>query len=165
MRAEGILVNEWQLGSALNQAVHQGHRGEFGLLLSMMVQDVRFHGSFQLEKTAEGEPLPLRHRFELPEEAPTVGHYDDTARSDACARAFHQGGLPQSRLQYNLMPEPLDIRGDHPRGLAEALANAEPATRQPQALASRMRVFPAQMALADLIAEQRLQSAALRACA
>lgn len=165
MRPEGILVNEWQLGSALNQAVHQGHRGEFGLLLSMMVQDVRYHGNFQLEKTPEGEPLPLRHRFELPDDAPTVGHYSDTLRSDACAHAFHQGGLPQSRLQQCLTPEPLDVRGEHPYGLSEALSNAEPAARNPQTLASQMRVFPAQMALADLIAEQRLQSAALRACA
>ncbi|ADN76429.1 hypothetical protein Fbal_2226 [Ferrimonas balearica DSM 9799] len=165
MRPEGILINEWQLGSALNQAVHQGHRGEFGLLLSMMVQDVRYHGSFQLEKTEQGEPLPLRQRFELPEPQPTISRFPDIHRSEACAQAFHQGGLVQSRLQQCITPEPLDIRGEHCHGMSEALANAEPVSRQPDSLAQKLRVFPAQMALADLIAEQRLQSAALRAVA
>ncbi|MBY6185821.1 hypothetical protein KUV89_04095 [Marinobacter hydrocarbonoclasticus] len=165
MRAEGILVNEWQLGSALNQAVHQGRRGEFGLLLSMMVQDVRYHGRFQLEKTPEGEPLPLRQRFELPDAEPTLERYPNIERGEACARAFQQGGLAQSRLQHCLTPEPLEVRGEHPFGMTQALANAEPAARQPEALARRMQVFPAQMDLADLIAEQRLQSAALHIAA
>ncbi|MBY5991905.1 VC2046/SO_2500 family protein [Ferrimonas balearica] len=165
MRPEGILVNEWQLGNALNQAVHQDRRGDFGLLLSMMVQDVRYHGSFELLKDEDQQPLPLRRRFDLPEAAPLSGEYRDSGRAAACAAAFHQGGLLQSRLQHCLQPEPLDNRGAHPHGLALAIANAEPVARPEKDTALARRRLRPTVALSDLIAEQRLQSQALQAVA
>ncbi|SHG75324.1 VC2046/SO_2500 family protein [Ferrimonas marina] len=163
MRTDAILVNELQLGDALNQAVLQDRRGEFGLLLSMLVQDVRFQSQFQLQRDELGEPIDARRALELPEPAPLEQEYREAQVS--VAEAFQQGGLVQSRLQHCLVPEPVSSRGEHGHGLTEALSNAEPWSDRPAAVAQQMRQLPPQVDLADLIAQQRLQSEALHRAA
>ncbi|WP_298445368.1 VC2046/SO_2500 family protein [uncultured Ferrimonas sp.] len=163
MRTDAILVNELQLGDSLSQAVQQDRRGDFSLLLAMMVQDVRFQSQFQLKKDDQGEALPLRQQMQLSEPQPLTEQYQQDSRAQANADAFHQGGLAQSRLQHCLQPEPLDLRGEHPVGLQQALENAEPWQSKREQVAKQMTTFPQQMDLANLIAQQRLQSAALYA--
>ncbi|GAA4873298.1 VC2046/SO_2500 family protein [Ferrimonas pelagia] len=165
MRPDAILINELQLGSSLSQAVHENRRGDFGLLLSMMVQDVRFQSQFQLDRTEQSEPRSMRQRFELAEPLPAQQEYKDASHSIEVADAFQQGGLTQSRLQDCLRPAALDVRGEYPYGLQQALNNAEPWAGKQEAIKEQMKTLPPQMDLADLIAQQRLQSQYLHSTA
>ncbi|QIZ76329.1 VC2046/SO_2500 family protein [Ferrimonas lipolytica] len=165
MRTDAILVNELQLGDSLNQAVQQDRREDFSLLLAMMVQDVRFQSQFQLGKDEQGDNVSVRQQLHLAEPQALVSQYQQEGRTIVNADAFQQGGLVQSRLQNCLQPEAVDIQGQHPYGIQQALNNAEPWVSKRQQVAVQMQRFPQQMDLANLIAQQRIQSNALLAAA
>ncbi|WP_051202264.1 VC2046/SO_2500 family protein [Ferrimonas senticii] len=165
MRTDAILVNELQLGNALSSAVTESRRSDFGLMLAMLVQDARCFAEFQLPSASSNPALSLRQRLQLPDEAPMVRQYCEDQRAIRCAEAFQQSGLTQSRLQQCLEPEPLELRGPYPFGLQQAFNNAEPWSQAMPQMATNPKPLPPHKQLADIIAEQRLQSAALVAVA
>ncbi|WP_169306987.1 VC2046/SO_2500 family protein [Ferrimonas sediminicola] len=160
MQAEAILVNEWQLGDSLSQAIQTDRRSDFGLMLAMLSQDVRLHAEFQLPKVSQPESEDLRRRFSLPEPEQTKAHYCDAQRSCRIANAFHQSGLAQSRLQQCLDPDALVYEGEHSAAMQLALDNCSPSVKCPQVhqLAARQ---PGHWRLEQLLAAQRLQAGVL----
>ncbi|WP_169628234.1 VC2046/SO_2500 family protein [Ferrimonas futtsuensis] len=160
MQAEAILVNEWQLGDSLSQAIQTERRSDFGLMLAMLSQDVRLHAEFQLPKPAGEQEQDLRERFALPEPEQAKAQYKDAQRSCRIASAFHQSGLPQSRLQHCLDPDALVYEGSHSAAMQQALANCSPSVKREDAQVQAARQ-PGQWRLEQLLAAQRLQAGAL----
>ncbi|MBL1377519.1 VC2046/SO_2500 family protein [Zobellella iuensis] len=103
-----LLVNDSQLGDSLNQAVHQGRRGDFGLLLALLSDDARDLPRLDEPKDAQGEPDWRRH-FELPAASPFYAEAQDNIRApqlSALAGALQQDSL---RLLLAMRAEPLRV--------------------------------------------------------
>ncbi|MFI3245493.1 MAG: VC2046/SO_2500 family protein [Ferrimonas sp.] len=161
MRIDADFTKEMNLGQRLNQAVNQQRRSDFSLMLAMMVQDVRYQGQFQLLRQEDGQPLPLRRQFQLPDEAPLEEQFNRDQRNIENAKAFQIGGLVQARLQDCLAPSPLSVRGRYCAGLQQAIENSEPWVTRPDPHKPQFKPLPPGVDLADLISEQRLQSETL----
>lgn len=163
MQTQAILVNEWQLGDALGQAIQTDRRSDFGLMLAMLSQDVRLHGEFQLPKPDEKPSKDLREQFQLPEPEPMLGEYQQPQRSVKIADAFQKSDLVQSRLQHCLKPDALSYQGSHPHGVQQALENCPPNVADFEKAKSVQP--PKTWPLGQLLAAQRLQSSAIAAVA
>lgn len=116
LNQQTVLIDEHQLGSKLNQCVHQGSRSEFSLLLAMLDEDVRFHAQFTLPQQGEFEHIKqadnLRHFFDLPEPAPlALTNVEQIADFDQ-AEMIQTGRLNDLKLQDALHPKPLAFRND-----------------------------------------------------
>lgn len=103
--SETILVNEWQLGQALNHAVHSNAREKFNLLLSFLSEDARDFAQFeylQSESELKKEDSSLRQQFQLRESQPLVNSGPTSAQLAAYNDQLHQGKLTEIRLQQLL---------------------------------------------------------------
>jgi hypothetical protein len=113
------LVNELQCGPTLNQAVEQGRRADFALLLSMFSADCRetipVTGDLEASIDEEG----LKRRFAVADKQKLTGDLEDYPRSASLADGFHQGGLASAKLRHYLLPEPLSYQPVHTFGLPE----------------------------------------------
>ncbi|USD39303.1 MULTISPECIES: VC2046/SO_2500 family protein [Ferrimonas] len=159
MQVETMLVNEWQLGDSLSQAIQTERRSDFGLMLAMLSQDVCLHGEFQLPKPALPEQQDLRQRFQLPEEAALKREYQESDAGVRIASAFQRSGLSQSRLQHCLSPDALTYQGKRDHGMQVAIDNCAPSvTKAAKAYAANK---PARWPLDQLLAAQRLQASAI----
>ncbi|MCC4263231.1 hypothetical protein LL240_01980 [Oceanimonas baumannii] len=102
-----LLINDSQLGDSLNQAVHQGRRGDFGLLLAMLSEDAR--DLPRIEEPAAGSAEPdWRQHFSLPAPTPPLfAEPEDTARVAGLSQLA--GTLQQDslRLLLAMRGEPL----------------------------------------------------------
>lgn len=69
-----LLINEWQLGSQLNQAVANGTRCKFNLLLSLLSDDARDFAEFSFKEQREAAlaQAQLRASLFLPEAQPLI---------------------------------------------------------------------------------------------
>lgn len=69
-----LLINEWQLGSQLNQAVANGTRCKFNLLLSLLSDDARDFAQFSFKAKEEANLVQaeLRSLFFLPKTQPLI---------------------------------------------------------------------------------------------
>lgn len=69
-----VIINEWQLGQQLNNAVHNGTRDKFNLLLSFLSDDARDFGQFELKSNIEESEKETDYRryFKLPAAQPLV---------------------------------------------------------------------------------------------
>jgi hypothetical protein len=69
-----LLINEWQLGQQLNQAVQSGKRDKFNLLISMLSDDARDFSQFSLLKSEEERlsERSLMESLQLREKQPLV---------------------------------------------------------------------------------------------
>lgn len=120
-----LLVNDSQLGDSLNQAVHQGRRGDFGLLLALISEDARDLPRINEPKNEQGEP-DWRRYFDLPAANPLYANEEDALRApqlSALAGGLHQDSL---RLLLAMRAEPLRVSD---RALpAEVSGNLNPRT-------------------------------------
>ncbi|WP_458735512.1 VC2046/SO_2500 family protein [Zobellella taiwanensis] len=120
-----LLVNDSQLGDSLNQAVHQGRRGDFGLLLALISEDARDLPRIDEPKNEQGEP-DWRRYFDLPATNPLYANEEDALRApqlSALAGGLHQDSL---RLLLAMRAEPLRVSD---RALpAEVSGNLNPRT-------------------------------------
>lgn len=70
MQEVNSLINEIQLGTTLNECIHQNRRSDFGLMLAMLTEDAREFSEFNLpeETTAEKsiDEVRLRHLLAVP---------------------------------------------------------------------------------------------------
>ena len=115
-------INESHLGDRLSQAIEQGRRGEFALLLALLSDDAREFAEFSLSADV---PLAqkLARRFELPPGAPpraVVGTKDATDNSSA----YRHGDLTDFRLAQALTPEPLVLGAADSQDMLIALGNS-----------------------------------------
>lgn len=107
---EHYLVDELQLGQTLNQAISQGRRSEFSLLLAMLSPDVEDQPWVADAQPTAVSGIDWRRRFELPRAKPVEAHEASAERALAMASQLTQGGMASVRLLECLEPEPLTLK-------------------------------------------------------
>ncbi len=107
---EHYLVDELQLGQTLNQAISQGRRSEFSLLLAMLSPDVEDQPWVADAIPVDSASIDWRRRFELPQAKPVEAHVRSADRALAMAAQLTQGGMASVRLLECLEPEPLTLK-------------------------------------------------------
>ena len=111
-----LLANELQLGSQLNECIHDNRRSHFSLMLAMLTDDVREHAQFLLPKVEDSEKITnddtLRKFFNVNEPAPlalkNIEQVNDFNQADLIA----SDNLIELRLHHALNPMPLAFRND-----------------------------------------------------
>ncbi|MGO1245997.1 MAG: VC2046/SO_2500 family protein [Oceanisphaera sp.] len=106
-----LLVNDSQLGDRLNQAVSEGRRSDFGLLLSMLSEDARDLPRVEESKNEQGEP-DWREYFSLPDANPLYAQAQDEIRApqlSSLAGELYQDSL---RMMLAMRAEPLKVNND-----------------------------------------------------
>lgn len=101
------LISEVQLGDNLNQAVIQGRRRDFALMLALLSSDAT-------ETTPLNPPYPdkptqeqLRKALNVPEPIRLTAQEKDYLLCADQANAFHQSGITSTRLNYYTAPSAL----------------------------------------------------------
>lgn len=115
-----LLTDELQLGQSLNHAIHQGHRAQFSLLLSMLCADVPDLPQFGLadKPMMKKSELDLRTQFGLAKPVPLRGPGISADRAKTFAELTAQGLNASVRLQQLLQPTPL-CQNDATGGLGQ----------------------------------------------
>ncbi|MGB5855326.1 MAG: VC2046/SO_2500 family protein [Oceanisphaera sp.] len=106
-----LLVNDSQLGDHLNQAVQEGRRSDFGLLLALLSEDARDLPRIEETKNEQGQ-TDWREYFALPEQNPLYAEQQDEIRApqlSALASGLHQDSL---RMMLAMRAEPLRVSND-----------------------------------------------------
>ncbi len=117
-----MVINEWQLDVKLNQALHQAHRADFALYLSLLSPEVEEAAQFYTPEPVV-EPKPDRLRQQLGIDTSAARRFalqdGDLDRLLQHSIALNGGGLSQLKLTSYLNPGPLAqfdeqkrIRGD-----------------------------------------------------
>jgi hypothetical protein len=120
-----LLVNDSQLGDSLNQAVHQGRRGDFGLLLALLSEDAR--DLPRLDEPEDERGLPdWRRYFDLPAPDPLYAEEADAIRAPQLSALA--GGLQQDSLRLLLAMRAEPLRPSDERLPAEVSGNLNPRT-------------------------------------
>ncbi|USD66085.1 VC2046/SO_2500 family protein [Vibrio sp. SCSIO 43136] len=101
------LVNELTLGSGINNAVNQGRRADFALLVSLFSNDVRDNTPVEQVDEIEVSDQILREQFELAKPQQLRSDQDSYARSATQAQLFHQGSITGAHLAHQLQPDAL----------------------------------------------------------
>ncbi|WP_413699665.1 VC2046/SO_2500 family protein [Psychromonas sp. KJ10-10] len=103
----GLLINEWQLGTQLNVAVTKGTRDKFNLLLSLMSDNACDFSQFDLPKATQGSltEVELRESLALREPQPLVNAGNSLPQSERISIALHKKDLLGVRLQSLLNNE------------------------------------------------------------
>lgn len=113
------IINEIQLGTGISQAVLQGRRADFALLMSLFSNDVRdFTPAEQVAETPETDAR-LRQKFGLIPAQQLRATQESYADSATQAQHFHDGGLPAAKLQHYLHPEALTYSPENTAGFPE----------------------------------------------
>ncbi|WP_445397004.1 VC2046/SO_2500 family protein [Zobellella sp. An-6] len=139
-----LLVNDSQLGDRLNQAVHQGRREDFGLLLALLSDDARDLPRLEEPADERGEPDWRKH-FDLPAPNPCYAEAADVIRAPQLSALA--GDLRQDSLRLLLAMRAEPLRPDNQALPAEVSANLNPRTmaRLDGDLKVRLPVQPARM--------------------
>lgn len=103
------LADELQLHGRLNEALQEGARVEFSLLLGMLSTDVSDQPVFaDPQKSMEKNTGNLRARFGLgPAVSPYAKNPEDFERAQALTECFAHEGARAVNLQQCLRPDPL----------------------------------------------------------
>ncbi len=104
---EHYLVDELQLGQTLNQALSQGPRSEFSLLLAMLSPDAEDHPLVADVQVAAADPVDWRRKFELPKARPLAADAASHDRAVCVGEFVASGSLLTAHLLDCLEPEPL----------------------------------------------------------
>ncbi|MDV2856387.1 VC2046/SO_2500 family protein [Oceanimonas sp. CAM02] len=119
-----LLINDSQLGDSLNQAVHQGRRRDFGLLLAMLSEDARDLPRIDEPVTPAGEP-DWRQYFALPEPTPPMfAEQRDQARANTLSTLA--GSLQQDSLRLLLAMRGEPLKPSRDELPAEVTSNLDP---------------------------------------
>ncbi len=102
-----LLIDELQLGQNLNQAIHEGRRSDFGLLLAMLSPDVEDQPWVADAPAIEAATIDWRRRFELPKARPLAAEPSSHARAMRVSELVAGGSLLSAHLLDCLEPEPL----------------------------------------------------------
>ncbi|EGR0056795.1 hypothetical protein FR267_09325 [Vibrio vulnificus] len=101
------IINELSFGNGISQAVQQGRRADFALLLSMFSEDARHITPVEQIETQEMTDAVLRKQFGLSEPQKLRSDQSSYAISAEQAKQFHNAGLPSAKLSHYLSAEPL----------------------------------------------------------
>ena len=101
---EHFLVDELQLGQTLNQAISQGHRSEFSLLLAMLSPDVEDQPWVADQLVTASDPVDWRRKFELPKARPLAADAASHQRAVSVGGFVASGGLVAAPLLDCLPP-------------------------------------------------------------
>ncbi|GLP97876.1 VC2046/SO_2500 family protein [Paraferrimonas sedimenticola] len=115
---DNLLVHERQLSGQLNAAVQQTRRSEFGLLLSLLSEEVAC-----MSQANESRP-ELRANYQ-----------SHQLKNDI----YHSHGLTGQRLQDALCPPPLVYDSEPPVSMKRALNNCAPIKSLENRLASNQQ--------------------------
>ncbi|MFC3032362.1 VC2046/SO_2500 family protein [Pseudoalteromonas fenneropenaei] len=134
MQIDGILLRESQLDSKLNESVHFGDRGEFGLLLAMLSQDAldfaQFHLPQSVQQAPERSEEQLRKELQIGPQRALAPETFDMLVAEEDAFVVQNFGMAAFRLKDCLQPEPLTIRNDKKHIPLHIVDNCEPAVRR-----------------------------------
>lgn len=131
---EPIVVNEWQLGQALNHAVHNGARDKFNLLLSFLSEDARDFAQFEYineqPQPEQATEAMLRHQLQLRAAQPLT----------------NQGPSAEQLLQYNTDLQQGKLTDIRFKQLLdnEALLSRQPVTELPDELLDNLSLIKRQ---------------------
>lgn len=101
-----LLVDELQLGNSLNQAVTNGDRAYFSLLLSMISADVTDDETVVDNTKQKSSNEDLRQKFNLPPVRSFYADASDYTRSDIFNTYLEQDLVSTINLNIAMNPEP-----------------------------------------------------------
>ena len=107
---ERFLVDELQLGEALNASLQQGERAHFALLLSMLSDDLLDSPPFSDSSTVAAfkeKDTKLRQYFSIGPPAPLDAKNASIEETEFRSLLVHEGGTSAVRLFDAVIPEPL----------------------------------------------------------
>lgn len=117
-----MLINEWQLGSELNQALQHHCRADFQLWLSVLSPATEEQAGFCIpDGNATLQVTDLRQQLHLPDMRDPALQSADIPRMYQHGQTLQQGGLAALRLSMLLQPPPQVIRHDAKKLSAELL--------------------------------------------
>lgn len=127
-----LLINEWQLGSQLNQAVANGTRCKFNLLLSLLSDDARDFAqfSFKAKEEAALAEAQLRTSLFLPETQPLINKGISLTQAKRLNEDLHNEKLTSIRLRQLLHNEALLSRYEKKEIPADIVENLSLLTQQ-----------------------------------
>ncbi|GAA3700484.1 hypothetical protein GCM10022421_03610 [Oceanisphaera sediminis] len=139
-----LLVNDSQLGDRLNQAVIDGRRSDFGLLLALLSEDARDLPRIEETKNEQGQQDWRKH-FELPAQNPLYAHQQDSTRAPELSALA--GGLQQDSLRLLLAMRAEPLRASDELLPTDVSSNLNPRTlaRLSSDLNPRLPVQPGRM--------------------
>lgn len=122
-----LLIDELQLGVQLNKSVHTRRRSDFGLMLSMLTDDVLAFSQFKLPETVQGKREEnedtLRNFFELPKKPLLALKNTEQISQYSQGEYFQKGEGTAFHLNEALSPKPLAFRDDKRHIEANILSN------------------------------------------
>lgn len=129
-----LLINEIQLGTQLGQAVKERRGGDFGLLLSMLSQNVLDNAEFCLPRDnvgfAEIDEQLLRAQLGLRAPVEYGVNENSAVESILLGVDLHTDGMTDIKLKGYLNPEPLAMQDDAQHIPEAVLYNCEPTTTE-----------------------------------
>ncbi len=119
-----MLINEWQLGNELNQALQHQHRADFQLWLSFLSVATEEQASFCLADTAAtAKPVNLRQQLQLADNRDPALQPTDIGLMYHQGQTFIHGGFAALRLSMLLQPQPQVVQHDAKKLNADLLDN------------------------------------------
>lgn len=107
-----MIINEWQLGNQLNQALDSARPADFRLFLAMLSPAIEEQAEFCWAAEPIGKTVDLRRQYQLAPERDLAMHGTDLADLADSHQAFISHGLTEWRLRNLLRPAPQVIRHD-----------------------------------------------------
>ncbi|WP_105189955.1 VC2046/SO_2500 family protein [Pseudoalteromonas sp. T1lg48] len=130
MQIESVLINEAQLGTALNSSITQQRRNDFALLLAALSYDALDFAQFQLPKTRCEAPMvgdeQLRRQLGAAQPRPCAPPSYNIALTQGQRQTLAMSSLTSLRMQDCLAPTPLAIRDDAMHLPLPVLTNCAP---------------------------------------
>jgi hypothetical protein len=119
LQTSAMLINEWQLGTELNQALHQQRRADFQLWLAALSPAIEEQAEFCLaDATATPKMADLRRQLQLAEPRNAAMSATDIQLMQHHNQLFQQGGFAALRLATLLQPAPVVV--EHSAGKLHA---------------------------------------------
>lgn len=113
------IINEWQLGVRLNNALQHQQRADFSLWLALLSPETAEMAEFC---TPDGSSEPVQHdiyqQLAIRPQRAFGFSEGDLERMLQQNQALQQGGIPGIKLASALLPEPLVLKDD-PRKIPE----------------------------------------------
>lgn len=104
---KAAIISELSFGTGINQAIEQGRRADFSLLLSLFSNDIRDHVPLDKIEEAPITNEALRKHFCLQEPQQLRSTQESYPISAEHARQFHHAGLSSAKLSHYLRQEAL----------------------------------------------------------
>ncbi len=118
------LINELHLNEphgqpSVNQAINQGRRSDFALLLSLLSDDAK-EQLFTVDNQADAQSVSsLREQLCVAKPQPLIADHDSYDLGAQQSKLLHAASLTSSHLSHYLRPEGLSVQPQNTAGLPE----------------------------------------------